>query len=72
MQGVRGAAQSRLLTMKNKLRKQDLMIIAFAALAVMACFYYPVPTWMLVFAVFILLIAIIGAIGNLGLFGPRR
>lgn len=58
--------------MRKRPRKQDLIVISCAALAVMACVYYAVPTWMLVFSAFILLVAIIGMIGNLGIFDPRR
>ena len=61
-----------MVTMRKKPRRQDLIVIAFAMLAVLACVYYPVPTWMLVFAAFVLLIAIVGALGNLGLFGSKR
>lgn len=58
--------------MLKRPRLQDLAIIALSALAVAACVYFPVPTWMLVFTAFLLVIAIIGAIGNLGLFGGER
>lgn len=59
------------LVMK-KPRPQDLSFLAAALLAVAACAYYPVPTWMLVFCAALLAVVVIGLIGNLGLFERRQ
>lgn len=56
----------------NKPRVQDLGFLAVAALAVAACLYYSVPTWMLLFTLAVLVIVIIGLIGNLGIFVRRH
>lgn len=58
--------------MKKKPRVQDLAFLSVALLAVAACVYYPVPTWMLVFSAAVLLVVIIGLIGNLGVFGRHH
>lgn len=39
-----------------------------ALLAVLACLYFPVPTWMLIFSAMILVVVLIGVLGNLGVF----
>lgn len=57
--------------MKKKPRGQDLVFVSVAALAVLACAYYPVPTWMLVFSSVVLVVVIIGLVGNLGVFGKH-
>lgn len=54
--------------MKKLPRLQDIAFLSVTLLAVMACLYYPVPKWMLVFASMILVVVLIGLLGNLGVF----
>lgn len=58
--------------MKKKPRIQDIAALAGAIIAVLACAYYPVPTWMLVFSAMLLVVVVIGLIGNLGVFERRH
>ncbi|NNF52797.1 MAG: hypothetical protein HKN59_10205 [Gammaproteobacteria bacterium] len=54
--------------MKKKPRMQDMAFMSVAVLAVVACIYFPVPTWMLIFSIMVLVVVLIGVLGNLGLF----
>lgn len=58
--------------MKIKPRVQDIAFLSVASLAVFACLYFSLPTWMLIFSAAILVIVFIGMMGNMGVFERRH